>query len=144
MPQVPRVSMTTGTNSCATASDAYFAALFTSATAAAAPAPAAERCRCEGARVSGHVASHRRHRPRDQGTRVTPSGRLASDRLRPGGSRMDGTPALCSARQMVSFTKLCRRCLPALRRQASPCWPKLSTDKCGRNTGVPTLAAPPA
>ena len=31
---------------------------------------------------------------------------------------MDGIPTLCSARKMVSFTRLCRRCLPALRRQS--------------------------
>ena len=47
--------------------------LLCSAAPAADPAPAAEFCTCEGARVSGQVASQRRQRPLDQGTIVAPN-----------------------------------------------------------------------
>ena len=87
LPHVPRVSMTIGTKSCALVSATYFADLRASALAATVPASTADCITWDGARVSGHVASQRRHRPLDHGMRVTPSGRLPSPRFSPGGSR---------------------------------------------------------
>ena len=76
LPHVPRVSMTFGTNSCETDRLAYFDCFFFSASAAAEPAAAADRLMYDGARVSGHVASHSRHLPLDHGASVAPSERL--------------------------------------------------------------------
>ena len=119
-PHVPIVYMATGTNSCAVARAAYFATFFDSASLAVDPASADEIVTCDGANVSGQVASHRRQRPRAQGTRVTPSGRFPPPRSKPGGSRIACTPALCSARKIPSLSRLWRRCLPALRLHARP------------------------
>ena len=44
----------------------------------------------EGANVSGQVACHTRSLPLLQGTSVTPSGRLPSERERPVGSSLEG------------------------------------------------------
>ena len=57
-----------------------------------------------GANVSGHVASHTRSLPLLQGTRVTPSGRLPSERERPVGSSLEGSWAADNARWMMSLT----------------------------------------
>ena len=80
-----------------------FRSLLDSASAATAPDSKADLWMYEGARVSGQVASQSRHLLLTQGTRVAPSGRLASVRVRPGSSRMAGTLAICSARRIVSF-----------------------------------------
>ena len=58
---------------------AYFARFFDSASAAAAPDSKADLWTYEDSRVSGQVASQRRHLPLTQGTRVAPSGQLGVD-----------------------------------------------------------------
>ena len=87
VPHVPKVSSTTGTKSWAVAKDAYFWTFTLSADAAAELAATADFFTCDGASVSGTVASQRRQRPRVHGTNVAASGLLASARVRPGGSR---------------------------------------------------------
>ena len=82
-PHVPMVSMAMGTNSCALARGAYFVVFLVSAAAAAEPGSVEEPCRCEGARLSGQVASHRRHRPLAQGTRVSRPGAFLPHGLAP-------------------------------------------------------------
>src|SRR5206468_2649972 len=116
LPHVPRVSIATGTNLCAIDRAAYLADFLVSAKAAAAPGSAADRSIYDGAKVSGHVASQSKHLPLDHGTRVAPSGRLASVRAKPGGSRTAAMLALCSARRIVSFNRLVPTCA-ALARQ---------------------------
>jgi len=83
-PHVPKVSMAIGTKSWATARGAYLVDLTPSADVAADPARMADRWTCEGAEVSGVVASQSRQRPRVRGTRVAPSGLLESILVRPG------------------------------------------------------------
>ena len=144
-PQEPKVSITTGTNSWAVARFAYFTRFFDSASDAAALDSKADLWTYEGARVSGQVASQSKHLPLTQEIRVAPSGRLASVRVNPDGSRMAGTLALCSARRIVSLSRLWRRWRPALRLQASPWWPSLSTDTpqlhlCSSTSGAPSLS----
>src|SRR5206468_11144661 len=143
LPHVPRVSIATGTNLCAIDRAAYLADFLVSAKAAAAPGSAADRSIYDGAKVSGHVASQSKHLLLDHGTRVAPSGRLASVRAKPGGSRTAAMLALCSARRIVSFNRLCLRCRPALRLHASPWWPSLptavpQTHLCGSTIDAPS------
>src|SRR6218665_598645 len=64
------------------------------AISAAEPAIVAEAWTHEGARVSTTVASHTRLRPARHRIIVRPSGLLPSVRIRPGGSLIDGMPAL--------------------------------------------------
>jgi len=60
------------------AKDAHFWAFTLSADAAAEPAASADFFTCDGASVSGTVASQRRQRSQVHGTNVAPSGLLAS------------------------------------------------------------------
>ena len=64
-----------------------------SACSATNPGPLEAKAMCEGARVSGHVASHTSTRPQLQGMIDAPSGRLPSERHKPVGSRWAGIPA---------------------------------------------------
>ena len=94
VPHEPSVSIAMGTNSCEVAKAAYLDCFFDSAKAAAAPDSSADLFTYEGANVSGHVASQRRHLPFDHGIRVAPPGRLESERISPGGYRSAATLAL--------------------------------------------------
>src|SRR5260221_13565903 len=98
----------------------YLSVFKDAACSAAAPADAEDRARCEGATVSGVVASQVRHFPADQGSKVTLSGRLPSVLSKFGGSLADWMRARPSALQMISLTILCRRWRPALLRHERP------------------------
>ncbi len=52
--------------------------------------------------------------------RVMPSGLWPSEHERPGGSSLEGIPAVESERFMISLRDACRECLPSLFRQHSP------------------------
>jgi len=73
-----------------------------------------------GASMSGHVKSHTRHRPFDQGDKVNPSGRLLSTRKSEGGSRRQGTFAEVRARLIRSLMALWRGSRLADLRQLRP------------------------
>jgi len=88
--QVPAVSMATGIKMWLLTSCLYLASLLEAALSAAAPAVVAVSARCESAYVSGTVTSHANGLPFAHGSSVTPSGRLPSSRLRPGGSFSPG------------------------------------------------------
>src|SRR5271163_4626959 len=100
-PQAPNVSKASGTNICVTAMALYLDVFRVSAIAEALPLNLAEPDMFVGASVSGDVTSHVRHRPRDQGTIVTPSGRLPSDLLSPPGSFIDEIWARFKERQIT-------------------------------------------
>ena len=70
--------------------------------------------------MSGHVKSHTRHRPFDQGDSESPSGRLLSSRSNDGGSRRQGISADERDRLIKSLTALWRESRPADLRQLSP------------------------
>ena len=74
-----------------------------SAEAATEPAPLVARPLYDVAKVSGQVASHTRGRPKLHGTRDMPSGLLPSNLHNPGGSSLDGIPAVVRARWMMSL-----------------------------------------
>ena len=69
------------------ASSAYLALFFYYAWSAMAPAPPAARSMWDGAKVSGHVASHTRILPLLQGRTVAPSGLFPFDLQTPTGFR---------------------------------------------------------
>ena len=71
-----------------------FALFRVSAPRAADPAAKEVWLECEGARVSGHVKSHRRHFPCEKGMRVAPSGLLPSPLRRCRGSSSTGMSKL--------------------------------------------------
>ena len=96
-PQVPDVSIATGVKSTPAVMSAYFCDFAASAAAAADPARLLFIRACDSAKVFGQVASHARQRPRDQGTCVTPSGRLPLPVHRDCGSRVASVPDFMKA-----------------------------------------------
>src|SRR6218665_2372450 len=92
-----------------------------------------------GARVSTTVASHTRLRPARHGIIVRPSGLLPSVRIRPGGSLIDGMPALERERCMMSLMVLCRGILPKPREQDNPWLPIRAPQAhmCGSHIAAP-------
>ncbi len=109
------------------------------------PAFKVARLSYEEAKVSGHVASQTRGWPELQGTRVMPSGLWPSEHERPGGSSLEGIPAVESERFMISLRDACRECLPSLFRQHSPWRPSEETSApqnwqwWGAQMAVPSL-----
>ena len=103
-PKGPAVSMATGVKMWHWLRAAYFSCLLRSAWAATAPASLVALGRWAGAKVSGQVASHTRSLPLFQGTSVTPSGRLPSERERPVGSSLEGKWVADIARWTMSLT----------------------------------------
>ena len=77
--------------------------------------------------VAGHMKSHTKHLPCDQGTWVEPSRRLPSFRNRHDGSSLAGISGAASVRFMKSLTALCRKWRPADRRHDRPWKPYWST-----------------
>ena len=82
-PNTPEVSTTKGTKWWLVSRCAYLATFNWSACAATTPAPLTAAETCEGAWVSGHVASHTRTFPHLHGRMEQPSGRFPSDQYRP-------------------------------------------------------------
>ena len=109
-PQTPDVSTATGTKSTPEIMSAYLAT-FRDSAAAAEPACTLLARRWDAAYVSGQVASHAKHRPLDQGTIVTPSGRLPLLVHSGCGSRVADVPALMNARLSKSLSWLGRECI---------------------------------
>ena len=89
----PSVSIATGTKMCVLVIDAYFKVLRSAAASAAPPILVAVTEKSEDANVSTTVASHVKHLPACQGTRVRPSGRFPSPRNNPVGSLVEGLSA---------------------------------------------------
>jgi len=102
--QVPAVCMATGTKMWLLVSCLYLVSLLEAALSAAAPAVVAVSARCESAYVSGTVTSHANGLPFAHGSSVTPSGRMPSSRLKPGGSFTAGTCALFKDRHKMSLS----------------------------------------
>ena len=96
--------------------------------------------------VSVTVTSHD-GLPFAHGSSVTPSGRLPSSRLRPGGSfTYWGACALLKDRHKISLSWLCRWCLGPLLRHARPWSPRAltalpHTQVCGTQALHPSLCA---
>ena len=90
-------------------------------------------------RVSATVASHVKHRPFCQGTRVRSSGRFPSCLSNPAGSFVAGTSDRLSARKMRSLIWWWRDDLPVLILHDRPCvlWRSMlrHTDKCALHRG---------
>jgi len=142
----PNVSTATGTKQYDATKLLYFRRLRSSASQATTPGPETAKSMWIGASVSGHVKSHTRHRPFDQGDKVNPSGRLLTTRKSEGGSRRQGTSAEVRARLIRSLTELWRGSLPADLRQLKPWRSVLSTDTshtqtCDAHTGAPSRNA---
>lgn len=76
--------------------------------AATAPASLTANNECDGARVSGHMASQTRTFPHFHGSIESPSGLFPSDQKRPVGSRWLGILADSNACLMMSFIVACR------------------------------------
>ena len=125
----------TGTKMYLGISSRYFSILRLAACSAAAPAVFDVPSRCEAreahVRVSGEVASQRRHFPACHGVKVTPSGCLASVRCKPSGSLVEWMFALDKDLQIMSLSKWWRSWRPAaaLLLHESPCVPKASTNE---------------
>ena len=81
----------------------YLSIFYRSARLATAPGPFGMMEECDGANVSGHVASHTKIQPLFQRIVVAPSGRFPSDWEIPDGSRRDGTLAVARERLMMSL-----------------------------------------
>ena len=113
----PKVSIATGQNKYVRLSSWYLSFFNFAALSDAAPATKLVSAKCEWASVSGTVASHARHFPSSQLTKVQPSGRPSPERMRPTGSLVEGMPALTKALWIASFSWAWRVCLPALLRQ---------------------------
>ena len=124
----PKVSIATGQNKYVRLSSWYLSFFNFAALSDAAPATKLVSAKCEWASVSGTVASHARHFPSSQLTKVQPSGRPSPERMRPTGSLVEGMPALTKALWIASFSWAWRVCLPALLRQDNPWLPLASTN----------------
>ena len=92
-PNTPVVSMPMGMKWCVVCRSAYLAFFCCSACSATNPGSLEAKAMCEGARVSGHVASYTSTRPQLQGMIDVPSGCLPSEQHKPVGSRWAGIPA---------------------------------------------------
>src|ERR1043165_9921354 len=141
--QIPLDSSATATKACVRVIAAYFNLLAAAAWFAASPASVDVVARCDFANVSETVTSQVRHLPHDHGISVTPSGRLPSSLVRPNGSFWEGMFALPNDRHTISFSMLCRCCLPAVFLQTRPWSPLASTlwpqwHKCGSHSVVPS------
>ena len=90
-PKTPDVSMETGAKRYLDSNEEYLWHLARSTCSATSPAPLAGTSKCDGANVSGHVASQIKALPFPHGIRVMPSGCLQSERYKPLGSKWDGT-----------------------------------------------------
>ena len=86
-PNTPVVSMPMGTKWCVVCRSTYLAFFCCSARSATNPGSLEAKAMCEGARVSGHVASHTSTQPQLQGMIDAPLGRLPSEQHKPVGSR---------------------------------------------------------
>src|SRR6218665_314144 len=91
------------------------------------------RHRSRGLNIGGCKGIHHRRAPHQMTTRtllhgiiVGPSGLLPSVPVRPGGSLIDGMPALERERCMMSLMVLCRGILPKPREQDNPWLPLAS------------------
>src|SRR6218665_2722593 len=122
----PKVSRAIGTKHCVFKNSLYLEFFLSVAISAAEPAIVAEAWTYEGVRVSTTVASHTRWRSARHGIIVRPSILLPSVRIRPGGSLIDGMPALERERCMMSLMVLCRGILPKPREQDNPWLPLAS------------------
>ena len=121
----------------------YFFALSDSLCAAIDAPWSRARSRSEGANRWEHVKSHTRERPRDQGMRVTPSGRFPSVRESPVGSSWDGTSAEFKARRIMSLPRVWRAKRPHWNLQHRAWFPWASdsaphTHVCERKTLAPS------
>ena len=90
----------------------YFSIFSRSARLATAPGPFGIMEECDGANVSGHVASHTKIRPIFQGMVVASSGRFPSDWEIPDGSRRNGTLAVARERLIMSLMAVCQEKRP--------------------------------
>ena len=113
-PMTPVVSTAAGWNMNLSVKLVYFCSLFVSARLAAYPGCRAVWRMLLAAKVSLQVASHTNDLPCLYGKTVIPSGRRPSPLSRPGGSRLDGMPAVVRARLMMSLIAAWRGNLPAL------------------------------
>ena len=105
----PKVSKATGWKRYPRTTRSWYFRIFSaSASSTAWPPVAAVRTMWLGAKGSTMFASQVSVRPRVQGTRVTPSTRFPSPLHRPGGSSIEGTPQLASARRTMSFNMVWR------------------------------------
>ena len=86
----PKVSIATGQNKYVRLSSWYLSFFNFAALSDAAPATKLVSAKCEWASVSGTVASHARHFPSSQLTKVQPTGRPSPERMRPTGSLVEG------------------------------------------------------
>ena len=112
--------MATGTKWCVAASSMYFAIFLRSAWSATVPASLVASCRCEGAKVSGQVASQTRTRPTFHGITVAPSDLFPSARQIPAGSRWATILAVARDLLMRSLIAMWRGWRPRLLWQWRP------------------------
>ena len=145
----PVTSHANGANMWFLAHSSYFAVLTRSA---AAPAWTDVSYRDDAANVSATVTSHAMFLPRPHGTIEAPSRRFLAmepsfflkEKQRPVGSFWACIFARPKERQIASFKRLCRTCLPLPFLQMKQWWPRASTllpqmQSCGRHTGAPIL-----
>ena len=98
--QAPLVTMATGTKECVAARATYFVVLLTAAFSVAAQTVVEVSRRCDAAYVSGTVTSQASGLPRVHGTRVAPSGLLASALDSPMGSLL---AEICAFNQVIEL-----------------------------------------
>ena len=103
----PVISMAIGTKKCELIRSEYFCSLCSSALVATFPAARTAKLLWDQAKVSGHVASHTKGFPEDQGVTVTQSRRLPSLLERPEGSKREGTLTEVRDLQMISLIAAC-------------------------------------
>ena len=115
LPITPVVSTDTGWKRCLSVRFLYFSSFERSAWLAAWAGFKAQCTTWVGAKVSAHVdsivESHTRGFPFVIGMTVRPSGRRPSPLSRPGGSKLEGMPAVVSDLLIMSLMLACLGCL---------------------------------
>ena len=104
----PIVSTASAANSYCDIRDEYLRRLSNWASSAAAPALREVLLMWDGAKVSVHVESHTRVRPRVHRTKVAPSGLLTSSLTMPHGFKEPGIFAVARALRIMSLRVSCR------------------------------------